>query len=66
MGGFVVESEGCCVVGSTCSMASLTRLVSMRPFFSRFSMRAWLDEPEERHAMVEDLRVCSEWSLRER
>jgi hypothetical protein len=36
-------------------MASLTRWVSMRPFFSRFSIRDALEEPEERQAMVKDL-----------
>jgi hypothetical protein len=36
-------------------MASLTRGVSIRPFFSRFVMRDSLEEPEERQAMVKGL-----------
>lgn len=50
------------VVGSTCSMASLTRRVSIRPFFSRFSIREALEEPEERQAIVMDL-VWELWSV---
>jgi hypothetical protein len=43
-------------------MASLTRFVSINPFFSRFSMRDWFEEPDDLQAIVEDLerrRVCS-------
>lgn len=46
-------------------MASLTRWVSIRPFFSRFAMRDALEEPEERQAMVKDL-GRELWSLESR
>lgn len=39
-------------------MASLTRLVSIRPFFSRLSMRDWFEEPEDLQAMVKGLGCC--------
>lgn len=33
-------------------MACLTRGWVMRPLAARFSIKAWLEAPEERHAMV--------------
>lgn len=39
-------------------MASLTRFVSISPFFSRLSTRDWFEEPEDLHAIVKDLLCC--------
>jgi hypothetical protein len=39
-------------------MASLTRSVSMRPFFLRLLIRASLLSPEHLHAMLKALCIC--------
>lgn len=44
--------------GSTFSMASLTRSVSMRPFCARLVIRDSLVVPELLHAMLRALVVC--------
>ena len=47
-------------------MASLTRFVSISPFFSRFSMRDWFDDPDDLQAMVKVRECCRFRSSRAR